>query len=523
MARCGILSHQTQALEGQVRRTLFVCQMEKHTTFHTIIENPIDAARLFLTGEILKKILKSTNEEGERVRQEKQNRANNGVITYKPISKDELECYLGVLIKCGALSLNNLDIHLLWSVQHGPAFVRAAMGRDRFKEIHSLLRFDDKNTRQARRQQSLLAPVLEISEDFEKLLRRYYTPGPFIAVDEQLVAFRGRCAFRMYMPKKPDRYGLKIFMAVDCKTLYPLAILPYLGQQTSTLAGTNGLGFFAVTKTCERFLNSGRNITTDRWFTSLPLAEHLRSNKTTLVGTVNTNKRCLPKQFLDIKGRNVQSSVFLFQRNTTLVSYVPKPNKSVVLLSTQHHSKDVVVEASNKPEIIMFYNQTKGAVDSVDFMVKKYTCRRKTKRWPLVYFLNLVDLGLLAAYILFMMKNPQQRNAAKRGDRKKFLISVGESLMKSHVRTRYETAVPSVKRTIRRSSLMEDSQEASSGPSSGAAEDQEPQTVKKRRCGKCPRSMDRKFKTVCKVCKQCLCPAHTVVTCSNCFARREDH
>ena len=57
------------------------------------IENPIDAARLFLTDEILKKILKSTNEEGERVRQEKQNRANNGVITYKPISKDELECY----------------------------------------------------------------------------------------------------------------------------------------------------------------------------------------------------------------------------------------------------------------------------------------------------------------------------------------------------------------------------------------------------------------------------------------------
>ena len=31
------------------------------------LENPIDAARLFLTDEILKKILKSTNEEGERV------------------------------------------------------------------------------------------------------------------------------------------------------------------------------------------------------------------------------------------------------------------------------------------------------------------------------------------------------------------------------------------------------------------------------------------------------------------------
>ena len=265
-----------------------------------------------------------------------------------------------------------MEMHFLWSLQYGPPFIKAAMSRDRFKEIHTLFRFDDKNTRQVRRQQSLLAPpVKEVSEEMERLLKRYYKLGPFISVDEQLVGFRGRCAFRMYMPSKPDRYGLKIFLAANSSTCYPLTILPYLGQQTSDLAGGLGLGYYAVTKTCEQFFNGGRNITTDRWFTSMPLAAHLAANKTTLVGTMNTNKRCIPPQLLNTRDKAVESSKFLFQNKTTLiVSYVPKPRRSVILLSTQHHTKDIVCEEKNKPEIILFYNQTKGAVDTVDWMVK---------------------------------------------------------------------------------------------------------------------------------------------------------
>ena len=60
----------------------------------------------------------------------------------------------------------------------------------------------------------------------------------------------------------------------------------------------------------------------------------------------------------------------------TLVSYVPKPRKNVVLMSTQHSTGDIVVEEKNKPEIILFYNQyqTKGGVDTVDWMVKQYIC-----------------------------------------------------------------------------------------------------------------------------------------------------
>jgi hypothetical protein len=54
------------------------------------------------------------------------------------------------------------------------------------------------------------------------------------------------------------------------------------------------------------------------------------------------------------------------------VSYVPKKNKSVVLLSSLHHDSAICSD-SGMPEIIEFYNKTKGAVDMLDQMCARYT------------------------------------------------------------------------------------------------------------------------------------------------------
>jgi len=51
------------------------------------------------------------------------------------------------------------------------------------------------------------------------------------------------------------------------------------------------------------------------------------------------------------------------------VPYVPKPNKAVVLISSEHHSDAIVESNDSKPEIILFYNKTKGSVDAFDQMV----------------------------------------------------------------------------------------------------------------------------------------------------------
>ncbi|XP_035212060.1 uncharacterized protein LOC118186137 [Stegodyphus dumicola] len=110
--------------------------------------------------------------------------------------------------------------------------------------------------------------------------------------------------------------------------------------------------------------NSGRNLTVDNWYMGYELSQDLLKKKITIVGTMRKNKREIPPEFL-AKKREVYSSIFGFQKEATLVSYVPKKNKSVILLSTMH-SGDQIDEStgeSKKPEIITFYNMTKGAVD----------------------------------------------------------------------------------------------------------------------------------------------------------------
>ncbi|CAF5111822.1 unnamed protein product, partial [Rotaria sp. Silwood1] len=110
----------------------------------------------------------------------------------------------------------------------------------------------------------------------------------------------------------------------------------------------------------------------DNFFTSVPLAKNLQTKNLTLIGTLRKNKPEIPIEFLSNETREVGSSLFGFEDNLTLVSFVPKNNKAVLLLSSKHHDNQVD-NKTGKPVIILDYNKTKGAVDTVDQMCHKYT------------------------------------------------------------------------------------------------------------------------------------------------------
>ena len=55
-------------------------------------------------------------------------------------------------------------------------------------------------------------------------------------------------------------------------------------------------------------------------------------------------------------------------------------------MSTAHNSKEVSNREDKKPKIILDYNATKGAVVTLDKLIATYTCKRKTKRWPVTVF-----------------------------------------------------------------------------------------------------------------------------------------
>lgn len=104
-----------------------------------------------------------------------------------------------------------------------------------------------------------------------------------------------------------------------------------------------------VRQLCSGFRHTGRNITTDNFFTSVPLAEHLLEKGLTIVGTLQQNKPDIPPVMKASRSREVHSTEFGFNGSMTMISYVRKKGKAVLLLSTMHHSKMVDEKTRSDP------------------------------------------------------------------------------------------------------------------------------------------------------------------------------
>ena len=120
-----------------------------------------------------------------------------------------------------------------------------------------------------------------------------------MTIDEQLIPFRGRCGFRQSIPKKPDKYGMKLFFICDCTSGYSYNGLPYTGREGDTRRV--GLAEHVVKTLCNPVHNSGINVTTDNWFTSTKLAEDLLLKQITLLGMLRKTNQIFPNNLLQEK------------------------------------------------------------------------------------------------------------------------------------------------------------------------------------------------------------------------------
>lgn len=57
-----------------------------------------------------------------------------------------------------------------------------------------------------------------------------------------MIGFRGRLSFRQYMPAKPTKYGIKVWMAANSSNSYVLNFAVYLGKEVDGRWRIYGLG-----------------------------------------------------------------------------------------------------------------------------------------------------------------------------------------------------------------------------------------------------------------------------------------
>lgn len=211
---------------------------------------------------------------------------------------------------------------------------------------------------------------------------------------------------------------------------------------------SKGVAYDLVMRLSAPYLNMGTNITMDNFFTSYPLAIDLVAKNTTIVGTVRSNKRELPKSFTSLeaaKKRGAFSSIFCSSGPCELVSHTTNARKNVLLLSTAHATEEIDFK-TRKPVIIQDYNENKGGVDTFDQMLRGYTSKRKSNRWPMSIFCNMIDAAAFAAYRLYELSHPKW-NANKNEKRKIFIKELAFELAQKHMSNRCENKLKSSVKT----------------------------------------------------------------------------
>ena len=135
------------------------------------------------------------------------------------------------------------------------------------------------------------------------------------------------------------------------------------------------------------------------------MAETLLANGLTLVGTLKKNKTEIPQSFQRSTRREVFSSEFGSRHELTLCSYVPKKGYAVYHLSN-HHNSELSERDDKKPQNILDYNSSKGAVDTLDQCAHSYSCSRKINIWPTKLAMNMIDIMAWNGLINFMSNVP---------------------------------------------------------------------------------------------------------------------
>ncbi|CAJ0955096.1 unnamed protein product [Ranitomeya imitator] len=224
--------------------------------------------------------------------------------TIKPTDEIELRAFFGLLYLAGAYRANRQSLEELWGKDgDGVEKFSLVMSINRFKILIRCLRFDDRTTRTERKTHDRLAPIRDIFQRFVVNCKQSYYPGENLTIDEMLPGFRGRCAFRQYIPSKPNKYGIKIYALVDASKTYTYNLEVYAGKQPEGPYCVSNKPIDVVKRLAEPLFGSGRNITADNWFTSCDLIDYLKIQKLSYVGTVRKNKRELPPQFVSVKER----------------------------------------------------------------------------------------------------------------------------------------------------------------------------------------------------------------------------
>ncbi|KAJ8882114.1 hypothetical protein PR048_018602 [Dryococelus australis] len=185
----------------------------------------------------------------------------------------ELKAFFGLYFPAGVSKINSVITRELFDKHTGVIYFRSTMSQARFEFLTNSLCFDDRENRSELRKNDRLAAIRETFDHVVTTSQKLNVPSEYCTVYEQLLGFHGHCVFKIFIPLKPDKYGIKILMMCDSKTFYMLNAQVCTGKD-STPKGIPVAEYY-FTEMNKPIHGTNINCTFDNWFTSVPLAKKI--------------------------------------------------------------------------------------------------------------------------------------------------------------------------------------------------------------------------------------------------------
>jgi len=377
----------------------------------------LECFQLYFPQFIVKLIKKETNRYAFSVIRSLKRRnilkKNSVWHKWKPLNISEVYKFFSIILHMSLVEKPHIKDYWSTNPVLQTTYASKLMKRDRFISIFSMLHIanNDKYVRKCQPGYDSLYKIRSYVNFLNDKMSTLYYPGQNITVDEGVCPFRGRVHFRVYMKNKPEKYGMKLYIASDPLTGYTLNFEIYSGKGQE-----NNSIIPLYSRLLKQYFDKGHTIYMDRFYTSPMVLEYLWDNKTNGVGTVMANRKGLPKD--TVVNVKLKKGEMAFGRNGPQICIKWKDTRDVLVMSTCHSADmaPVTVKARGgpiqkfKPVAIIDYNKYKTGVDHGDQMITYYPFKRKTLKWWKKMFFYLFKVSVVNSFIIYKHYASQNKN-----------------------------------------------------------------------------------------------------------------
>jgi hypothetical protein len=186
-----------------------------------------------------------------------------------------------------------------------------------------------------------LRQVRWLVDAIQNACRCEWSLGKFVTIDEMMVRYKGSyCPIRQYMPKKPEKWGIKFWVLADSVSKFIFCFEIYCGKNMEADITVQvpraevGAAYGIVMKLLRGLEEKGHCVVMDNYFCSIPLFEELVRKGIYATGTVRLNRIKLPQYLKNTKSwkRCEQGHIEWVRHESRTISCVMWKDKCPVLL-----------------------------------------------------------------------------------------------------------------------------------------------------------------------------------------------